>query len=204
MDIEKLSEADKYLLLGLILKKNRSEDVDRKALKIIRSSQSLDRKIEGLLLLNRQINGGENETDSQTLTDYKGLEGKDLEARKRSTILIIDPHPEITRILKNSSLRHSFTFIWGQDSIKGLLLLKEYQVKIVIVNQNASLKDYYRFYEIIRGIKPKVSIIFLCKRVQRNVESYSFKENIRLLYKPININIIEDNICELAQSSVQA
>ena len=55
MDSGNLSQADKYLLYGLLLKKKRSHTEDRKLIAIMRSSRDLDEKIEAILALGEEI-----------------------------------------------------------------------------------------------------------------------------------------------------
>ena len=49
MESSDYSEAEKYIFLGLLLKKNRPEKLDKRVLEIIHSEESLERKIEMLL-----------------------------------------------------------------------------------------------------------------------------------------------------------
>ncbi len=197
MKTENLSVADKYLLIGYLLKKERPEDLDKKALRIIRGTGTLDRKIEALFSFNRQGGSGR-EGENNDIATSRSSKTKKTGAGEKPAILIIDSKPGFTESLKKTSLRRKFVFERAENFVLGLLSLKKGGgLKIIILNQSSRLHECYRVSNIIQGIEPQARIIILCSKSQGEAPEQDNHNNIQLVYKPINIAQIEKAIREL-------
>ena len=193
MDINNLSEADKYLLYGLLLKKPRSSDLDRKALAIARSSRSLDGKIEAILNLQAPVEDGGPKARSRR----PGKAGTDEEpgggrrGKRRKTAVVIDVYPEVTRLLSKCSLKRALSFTRVGESFDALYLLRKFDVRLLIINESLPAEECARYYEICRAIEPRVRIIYLLPPPERRGGSQDYRRYTRFVPKPINIDLLD-------------
>ena len=90
MDFGNLSQADKYLLYGLLLKRKRSPSQQRKLIAVIRSPRDLDEKIEAVMAL-----GEEPERGSRRGRPRKEAPAAGSQRRSRKGgALVVDVFPE--------------------------------------------------------------------------------------------------------------
>jgi len=195
MDIGNLSKADKYLLYGLLLKKKRTPAEERKLVPIMRSSLDLDEKIEAIMALG-------DETDKRTARRDRGdkrpaREGSERRGKKRTSALVVDIHPELTKLLKKCSLKRQFVFTRIGESFDAVHLLRRLGTKLIVINENLSDEDYPRYFEICRAIEPGVKIIYLGSPPRPLPSDPIFRKSTRFVPKPISINRLEETAREL-------
>ncbi len=195
MDIGNLSKADKYLLYGLLLKKKRTPAEERKLVPIMRSSLDLDEKIEAIMALG-------DETDKRTARRDRGdkrpaREGSERRGKKRTSALVVDIHPELTKLLKKCSLKRQFVFTRIGESFDAVHLLRRLGTKLIVINENLSDEDYPRYFEICRAIEPGVKIIYLGSPPRPLPSDPIFRKSTRFVPKPISINRLEETTREL-------
>jgi len=196
MDINNLSEADKYLLYGLLLKKPRSSDLDRKALAIARSSRSLDEKIEAILNLQAPAEDGGPKAGSRRPASAGAEEepsrgGAGRRGKRRKTAVVIDVYPEVTRLLSKCSLKRTLSFTRVGESFDALYLLRRFDVRLLIINESLPAEECARYYEICRAIEPRVRIIYLLPPPERRGGSQDYRRYTRFVPKPINIDLLD-------------
>jgi CheY-like chemotaxis protein len=192
MDSGNLSQADKYLLYGLLLKKKRNPSEERKLISIMRSSRQLDEKIEAIMSLA--------EVADKRVSRKPGAErqGSARPPRKRRLgALVVDLHPELTKLLKKCSLKRRFTFTTVAESFDVVHLLRRLAVELVIVNENLSDEDQLRYYEICRAVQPHVRIIYLSSPPRPLPADPLFRRATRYVAKPISIKTLEETVAEL-------
>jgi len=200
MDINNLSEADKYLLYGLLLKKPRSPELDRKALAIARSSRTLDEKIEAILDLqepSQRKARGKRERPLEAETPEEGARPPGRRPRSRKTAVVIDVYPEVTRLLSKCSLRRALSFVRVGESFDALYLLRQQDVRLIVINENLPGEECARYYEICRAIEPRVRIIYLLTPPERRTGSRDYRRHTRFVPKPINIDLLDRTAREL-------
>jgi hypothetical protein len=195
MDIGNLSKADKYLLYGLLLKKKSTPAEERKLVSIMRSSLDLDEKIEAIMALG-------DETDKRTARRDRGdkrpaREGSERRGKKRTSALVVDIHPELTKLLKKCSLKRQFVFTRIGESFDAVHLLHRLGTKLIVINENLSDEDYPRYFEICRAIEPGVKIIYLGSPPRPLPSDPIFRKSTRFVPKPISINRLEETAREL-------
>ncbi|MEE9306434.1 MAG: hypothetical protein V3V57_02755 [Spirochaetia bacterium] len=195
MDIGNLSKADKYLLYGLLLKKKRTPAEERKLVPIMRSSLDLDEKIEAIMALG-------DETDKRTARRDRrdkrpAREGSERRGKKRTSALVVDIHPELTKLLKKCSLKRQFVFTRIGESFDAVHLLRRLGTKLIVINENLSDEDYPRYFEICRAIEPGVKIIYLGSPPRPLPSDPIFRKSTRFVPKPISINRLEETAREL-------
>ena len=192
MDSGNLSQADKHLLYGLLLKKRRSPADDRRIIAIMHSSRDLDEKIEAILALGEQ-------TEKK---DRRGSRaGKRPDApgtsRKKINALVVDVHQELTKLLKKSSLKRRFAFTRIGESLDAIHLLRHLHTRLLVINENLSDDEIPRYFEICRAVQPGIRIIYLSSPPRSNPADPVFSRSTRFVPKPLSISRIEDSVREL-------
>ena len=198
MDINNLSDADKYLLYGLLLKKPRSGELDRKALAIARSDRSLDEKIEAILDLQappRETGRSRREHSSES-SDRAGKTGgrpavSGRRSKRRRSAVVIDVYPEVTRLLSKCSLKRELDFTRVGESLDAIYLLRKLDVRLIIMNESLPPEECSRYYEICKAIEPRVRIIFLLAPPEHRGGSRDYRRHTRFIPKPINIDLLD-------------
>jgi hypothetical protein len=198
MDIANLSRADKYLLYGLLLKKKRTPAEERNLVPIMRSSRDLDEKIEAIMALG-------DETDKRSARRGRGekrpaREGSEGKGKRRTSALVVDIHPELTKLLKKCSLKRRFVFTRIGESFDAVHLLRRLGTKLIVINENLADEDYPRYFEICRAIEPGVKIIYLGSPPRPLPSDPIFRKSTRFIPKPININRLEETARELLRA----
>jgi hypothetical protein len=196
MDINNLSEADKYLLYGLLLKKPRSGDLDRKALNIARSGRSLDEKIEAILDLQGEPEERGPRARAGGTPGSARVQGGDSgtprrRTKRRGSALVIDVYPEVTRLLGKCSLKRALSFTRVGESLDALFLLRKLDVRLLVINETVPAEECARYYEICRAIEPQVRIIYLLPPSERRGGSQDYQRHTRFIPKPINIDLLD-------------
>jgi hypothetical protein len=197
MDLSTLSEADKHLIYGLLLKKKRSRAQDRKVLSIVRSSMELGEKIQAIVNVTRvqvrDLSAG------QTGNGQQGLSrpATDVAARgpRKKAALVIDARPEITRLLKKCSLKRELSFTRANERFDALHLVLQLRPRLVVVNEMmGGDEEYPRYFEICRAIEPGVRIIYLGSPPGSLKANPLFHAFTRFLPKPLNIERLEESV----------
>jgi hypothetical protein len=193
MDSGDLSQADKYLLYGLLLKKKRTPAEDRKLIPIMRSSRDLDEKIEAILAL-----GEETEKKAARRSRAGKRAGKPGTARrKKISALVVDVYPELAKLLKKSSLKRRFVFTRIGESLDAIHLLRRLETRLLVINENLSDDDIPRYFEICRAVQPGIKIIYLSSPPRSLPRDPVFSKSTRFIPKPISISRIEESVGEL-------
>lgn len=193
MDSGNLSQADKYLLYGLLLKKKRSPAQDRKLIAIIRSPRDLDEKIEAILALGEPAE----EKDPRRSRAGRRPDGNGSSRKKKTGALVVDVHQELTRLLKKSSLKKRFVFTRIGESLDAIHLLRRLQTQLLIINENLSDDEIPRYFEICRAVQPGIKILYLSSPPRSLPGDPVFSRSTRFVPKPISISRIEDSVGEL-------
>jgi hypothetical protein len=198
MDTGNLSLADKYLLYGLLLKKKRSPAEERKLVPIMRSSLDLDDKIEAIMRLAEQ----EDKKESRRVRagGGPGDSGSRKRTNKKMSALVVDVHPELTKLLKKCSLKRLLVFTRIGESFDAIHLLGRLQVRLIILNENLSDDAYPRYFEICRAVQPTIKIIYLSPPPRSLPADTYFRDSTRFVNKPISITGLEETARELLGS----
>ena len=199
MDSGNLSQADKYLLYGLLLKKKRNPAEDRKLITIMRSSRDLDEKIEAILALGEESE--KKESRRSRVGKRGGTAGSARRTKKKASVLVVDVYPELTKLLKKSSLKRRFVFTRIGESLDAIHLLRRLETKLIVINENLSDDDYPRYFEICRAVQPGIKIIYLSSPPHSLSRDPVFSRSTRFIPKPININRIEESVGEVLGSN---
>ena len=193
MDSGHLSQADKYLLYGLLLKKKRSPAHDRKLFAIMRSPRNLDEKIKAILALGEQTEG----KDPRRSRAGKRPDTVGSSRKKKISALVVDVHQELAKLLKKSSLKRRFVFTHIGESLDAIHLLRRLQTRLLIINENLSDDEIPRYFEICRAVQPGIKILYLSSPPRSLPGDPVFSRSTRFVPKPISISRIEDSVGEL-------
>jgi hypothetical protein len=198
MELQKLSEADKHLIYGLLLKKKRSGWQERKVLSIVRSSMELDAKIIAIQQVTRaQIVDPDRPIEGQTHEPGQGLFGRRRQGKPRS-VLVVDARAEIAGLLKKSSLKRHLFFSRVAERYEAVHLIPALRVKLIIVNETLSTaEEYSRYFEICSAVEPGIRIIFLGRPSHPIEIDSAFEKRSRFLPKPLNFEKLEEYTKEL-------
>jgi hypothetical protein len=194
MDIGNLSDADKYLLYGLLLKKKRSPAQEKKIFHIMRSSLDLDGRIEAILDL--QEDGSQR---SPHRRDRAGRSEQAAGGGKRAGALVVDVYPELTRLLKKSSLKRRLIFTRIGESFDTVHLLRKLETRLIVLNETLPDEELGHFFEICNAIQPGIKVIFLSSPPRRLPADSQFRRAVRFVPKPLNISRLEETAWELLE-----
>ncbi len=192
MDLHGASEADKYLLYGLLLRKRRSRSRERRVVSIIHSSLPLEERIEALLGLQ-----AEEDRALSPLAAARWPQAAGSADHRRSGGLVVDVHPEVARLLRTCGLKRRLAFQRIGESFEAVYLIRRLGVRLIVVNEQLPAEDYARYYEVCRIIEPRIRMIFLCAPPPGLAGGELFRRNTRFLPKPINIEKLETTAAEL-------
>jgi hypothetical protein len=195
MDIGNLSQADKYLLYGLLLKKKRSPAQERKLVPIMRSELDLDEKIEAVMRLEDEVEKKafrRGRADDRTAE--KGPAGR---TKKRLSALVVDVYPELTKLLKKCSLKRRFVFTRIGESFDAIHLLRRLETRLIVLNQNLSDDEYPRYFEICHAVQPGIKIVYLGSAPRSLPTDPLFRKSTRFMPKPISVSHLEETVREL-------
>ena len=198
MDTGSLSTADKYLLYGLLLKKKHTSAEQQRVVAVMRSTMSLDEKIEAIMALD--IAPGEHPTRPGQPGGNPAQAGR--AGRKKRGAIVVDLHPQLTKLLRKCSLKRRFHFTRIGESFDAPALLRRNQVDLIIVNQNMSDEDTPRYFEICRAVRPGIRIIYLNAPPRSLRADPHFRKAVRFVRKPISIKDLDSvvqNLFEPAQ-----
>jgi hypothetical protein len=193
MDIRKLSEADRYLLYGLLLRKKRPPEAEVRVLEIMRSQTSLDEKIQAILKVQSELPGGETlEAESLPLETPEVSSSGVRRGRKRRQAVVADPYPEVTRFLNKFSPRWGLEFTQAENEKQALYLVRKLRARLVIGNLGQSPEEQGAFFQECRRRQPRLKAIFLCpEQCPPNTPDVAY------LPKPINFLSVEDTVRSL-------
>jgi len=196
MDIRRLSDADKYMLYGLLLRKRRPADAELRVLEIMRGPLSLDQKIDAILTLHRQLPGFSAEEEAETTELLRpGYPGR---RRRRLRAVVADPYPEVTRLLAKSSLRWDLEFAQAENLKQALYLVRRLRARLLVCNLPVPPGERDGLARECRERQSRIKLIFLAAPSpgEKNPAAgpscpYS------VLPKPINLNQLSDAVREL-------
>ena len=198
MDPLKLSEADKHLIYGLLLKTKRSGRQERKLLAIVRSPMEIDAKITAILRLTRARML--NEPDADSRKDGEPGAAAPRKKSRRENVVVVDSRAEIATLLKKSSLKRSLLFSRVSERYDAIPLISELRAPLVIVNEVLETQEEYsRYFWICRAIHRRVRVIFLGRPSFAVAVGRGFGENTRFLEKPLSFEKLEESSRELLQ-----
>jgi hypothetical protein len=193
MDIHKLSEADRYLLYGLLLRKKRSPEAEARVLEIMRSQTSLEDKIQAVLKVQRELPGEEALEEEALLPDNgEASPAPSRQKRKPRQAVVADPYPEVTRLLNRFSPRWGLEFTQAENEKQALYLVRKLRAKLVIGNLGQSSEDQEVFFRECRRRQPRLKAIFLCPE-----DCPANTRDVVYLPKPISFLSIEDTVRNL-------
>ncbi|HVP18824.1 MAG TPA: hypothetical protein VMU36_07490 [Spirochaetia bacterium] len=194
MNPQELSEADKHLIYGLLLKKKRSGAQERKVLSIVRSSLDLGGKIEAILQLTRaQIPQRPEPPGAETRGAGRGAAAGAAQKARKQNALVVDARSEIARLLKKCSLKREISFVRIGERYDAVHLVTSLRVRLIIVNEVLPTdEEYMRYFDVCRVIEPGIRIIFLGQPAQPVQAGSAFGKNTRFLPKPLNLGRLEE------------
>ncbi len=204
MDIGDLSDADKYLLYGLLLKKKRSQAQERKIVHIMRSALDLDGRIEAILNLQEDRNPRSARNRDRAARPGRaadGGRGGAGAAGKRAGALVVDVHPELTRLLKKSSLKRRLAFTRIGESFDAVHLLRKLETRLIVLNEVLPDGELGRYFEICNAIQPGVKVILLGSPPRRLSGDPPFRHTVRFVPKPLSISRLEETAWELLEQN---
>jgi hypothetical protein len=198
MDPHNLSEADRYLIYGLLLKRKRSPSLEGKVLNIVRSSMDLDARIQALLTLTRAQIPDNPLPDATEGADQAPAPAGAPRKGKMQNALVVDTRAEIAGLLKKCSLKRELAFSRIAERYDAVHLIPSLRARLVIVNEILdSEAEYLRYFEICRAIEPGVRMIFLGKPQYELPSGGAWDRQTRLLAKPLNVERLEECTREL-------
>ena len=140
MDPQGLSEADKHLMYGLLLKKKLSGAQARKVLVIVRSSMDLAAKIQAILQVTRAQLFKEPDRAPQGAGEpSQGQAAGAPRKGKKQNALIVDERAEIAGLLKKCSLRRDLFFSRIADRYDAVHLIPSLRARLVICERGPGL-----------------------------------------------------------------
>ena len=204
MDIRKLSDADKYLLYGLLLRKKRPPEAELRVLEIMRASLTLDQRIDAILELHRTLPGaspGEEEETAELLRAGYGAglrPGYPGRRTRRLRAVVADTYPEVTRLLAKSSLRWDLEFVQGEDARQALYLVRKLRARLLLCNLPMPPEKREDFAKECRKRQAQVRLIFLASPEPGRKEPDPALQGLyRVLPKPINLIQVSEAVREL-------
>ncbi len=196
MGLQELSEADKHLIYGLLLKKKRSRSQERRVLSVMRSSLDLAAKIEAILKVTRAQPLELPEGRAEETQAPGRLAGRP--RKKRKAVLVVDVRAELTALLKKCSLKRELSFSRIVERFDAIQLIRSLRSRLIIVNEAFSTgEEYTRYFEICRAIEPGIRLIFLGGPAHLPEGSPAFRAAARSLAKPLNIERLEESVRDL-------
>jgi hypothetical protein len=186
---EELSEADKHLLYGFLLRKIRARVLQTRVLRVIRSPLELDTKIQSLLKIS-----GPGHPFPRTRNVVPGP----WRARTRAAVLVIDGRTEIIGLRKKCALKREVSFLRTADRFDAVVLIPRHDVRLVILNETLPTEtEYARYFEICRAIMPGIRILCLGAPARLLAEGSAGAGAVRFLPRPFNIDAVEQSVREL-------
>jgi hypothetical protein len=151
---EELSEADKHLLYGFLLRKTRARFLQAKVLRVVRSPLDLDTRIQALL----KMSGPEHPFPKPRSVARTAPR----RAGKRPAALVVDDRTEVIGLLKKCSLKREVSFLRTSERFDAVFLIPRHGVRLIILNETLPTdEEYARYFEICRAIMPGIRIICL-------------------------------------------
>jgi hypothetical protein len=215
MDIRRLSDADKYMLYGLLLRKRRPADAELRVLEIMRAPLTLDQKIDAVLALHRELPGSSPEEEEATAELLRPGYGAGLRAgygaglrpgypgrRKRKLRAVVaDAYPEVTRLLSKCSLRWDLEFVQGENARQALYLVRKLRARLLVCNLPLPPEQREGFARECRKRQSQVRLIFLAAPTpgEKGPEA-GLPSLCRVLPKPINLNQLSEAVRELLEA----
>jgi hypothetical protein len=212
MDIRRLSEADKYMLYGLLLRKKRPAEAELRVLEIMRAPLSLDQKIDAIIALHRELPGAspaeEEQADELLRPGYgpalqpesgagldTGLAGR---RRRRLRAVVADAYPEVTRLLSKCSLRWQLEFVQGETAKQALYLVRRLRARLLVCNLPMPPEEREAFARECRRRQSKVKVIFLASPPPG--ERAPPSDLYQVLPKPINLTQVSEALRSLLET----
>jgi PleD family two-component response regulator len=210
--VQDLSNADKYLLLGNLLREFSSESSSRKALEIVKSRASLEEKLLEVLKLYRS------DRNTDRLTPHSVRQKPPFPAaetrsspteaaqspstaaqlirsqRGKPRVLILDPRSEISRVLSSSQLADSYAFIHAEAISGQADRLKRYRPRVVIMNADEEITTTLELSRELTENQTGVDVIILCTKSQHKEALQADRgwEHTYLVSKPLNLMHLTD------------
>jgi CheY-like chemotaxis protein len=213
MKVQDLSNADKYVLLGNLLKKFRSEGASEKALAIVQSGASLEEKLGAVLELYRSSQNGDTAIRrSRRSHSGKGSTVKTAARSPRSAvqvmrsksgkprILIVDPRSEIARVLSSSHLADRYAFLHTDKTAVSVDQVRRCRPRAVIINVEEEIAAALELSRQLTLKHPELGVVILCTKSQQREalrEDYG-GETFHLISKPLNLMRLADVLRQAA------
>jgi hypothetical protein len=193
MDIRKLSEADRYLLYGLLLRKKRPPEAEARVLEIMRSQTGLEDKIQAILKVQRELPGEEALEEEAPLPESaEASSAPSRQGGRPRRAVVADPYPEVTRLLNRFSPRWGLEFTQAENEKQALYLVRKLRARLVIGNLGQSFEEQEAFFRECRRRQPRLKAIFLCRE-----DCPPNSRDVAYLPKPISFLSIEDTVRNL-------
>ena len=208
MDIRKLSDADKYMLYGLLLRKRRPADAELRVVEIMRAPLNLDQKIDAILALHRQLPGASPVEEEEAAELLRPGYGGGLSAadpgrpkrQRRLRAVVADPYPEVTRLLSKCSLRWDLEFAQAENARQALYLVRKLRARLLVCNLPMPPEQREGFAGECRKRQSQVKLIFLAAPAPgQKIPEAGLPDLYRVLPKPINLNQLCEAMRELLE-----
>jgi len=158
----------------------------------------LDEKIEAILALGEGMEKRESRRSRPGSGSAARGSGR---STKKLSALVVDVHPELTKLLKKCSLKRRFLFTRIGETFDAIHLLRRLETKLLVINENLADDDYPRYFEICRAVQPGIKIIYLSSPPRSLPGDSYFRGSTRFIPKPISIGRIEESVGELLGSA---
>ena len=180
------SEGEKYIYLGVLLKKDRPAALNSRILEIIEQLESVDRKIEMILELD------ETRRKRTSLKPVSKIEKPPKRVpRVKPLVVLVDPQEELFRFLKSTLLRTEITLQrWNTVEDRG----NEMRDAALFVINGSSYQGGYPA-ELLRLVRRNASTILLSEAL----DAVNGEKGLpfRILKKPLHMTELENTIREM-------
>jgi hypothetical protein len=193
--MDKLTVADKYLLLGYLLRKDRSEEEQQQALEIVRSAGPPEEKIRRLINLTSYSEPLHGLAEEPLRRAHRSPVSRRYEARDL-LVLIVDAKQEMLGLLKDTRLGHEIEFLYVTNDIDGLIQLRRYAPAVVILNETGAPVETTRFRAAAIQLRESTRLVVLTAGAHHRHNKPA--AGVHYIRKPITIPALEMAIRELA------
>jgi len=200
MKIRDLSTADKYLLLGNLLKKMDSGRAGEEVLDVIRSAEAVDAKLAAILELYRAQGGAEPRPPRADRVSTAGSSRSPQRIKVgKPRVLLIDPREEIPRILIGAQFSKQYAFMHIREVPRRMAGIWRCSPNVVIINTEGSIEQKLRFCRRLTEARPELGVILLCSKAQLGSTGNGAEAGgcLRVLPKPLNLMRMNDALEEL-------
>jgi len=195
MGFRDLKVAEKYILIGRLLKKGLKNNQLDKLIKLLAQQNNIDKIINALLnLLNMD---SEKKQQKVIKNEINIKKQKHHQAGVMfGTIVLAEKNPQYTELLKKGNISRDYYIVHIPNNISGLEIIEKVKPKLAVLD----FDTYFIFekYESLDNIKRQfknVPIIMLCNNIPDNTrERANINQLITYIQKPVDSKKLEQII----------